>query len=146
MVHIQQAIISGETEPHRLITQICPLALISQQLFHAHFMFPTLRIPHVLVMVYLHLYERFSEKHTLSDRIYRYRYGHWKNQPRQLNAKERRFTKALEKSTAPVECRRKAFYHCLACQCRKNTIGARVGIKGSKVSSFSSVNVCSARH
>lgn len=103
MVHIQPAIISGETEPHRLITQICPLALISQQLLHAHFMFPTLRIPHVLVMVYLHLYERFSEKHTLSDRIYRYRSGHWKSQPRQLNAKERRFTKALEKSTAPVD-------------------------------------------
>lgn len=51
---------------------------------------------------------KISEKHTLSDRIYRYRSGHWKSQP--LNAKERRFTKALEKSTAPIECRRKAFY------------------------------------
>lgn len=28
---------------------------------------------------------------------------HWRNQPRQLNAEERRFTKALEKSTAPVD-------------------------------------------
>lgn len=28
---------------------------------------------------------------------------HWRNQPRQLNAEERRFTKALEKSTVPVD-------------------------------------------
>lgn len=55
---------------------------------------------------------------------------HWRNQPRQL--------------ISPMQ--KKGVYHCLACQCRKNTIGARVGIKGSKVSSFSSVNVCSARH